>query len=126
MRETYFFGPFRLEIPEECLWHNEQLVALTPTPCRVLAALVRGRGRVVSNQELIASVWPGGANKEAVRFAIWQVREALGKYPSAQNYIKTVFRPGSPFPHAGNDESSHHTRTGRISQPCSSDQRPWK
>lgn len=52
------FGSFRLDVNHRLLLQNGDVVPLEPKQFDTLLALVEGRGRVLSKDELIASVWP--------------------------------------------------------------------
>ena len=49
----YVFGPFRLDVRRRVLWRDGQLVALAPKALELLAALVAGRGEVLSKEGMM-------------------------------------------------------------------------
>jgi DNA-binding response OmpR family regulator len=55
-------------------------VRLTPTEFRLLAALVRHCGQVLSPDELLAQAWqdPAGVGPDRVKFAVMRLRRKLG------------------------------------------------
>src|SRR6185503_13191612 len=55
---SYTFGAFRLDVTERLLFHENNLVSLTPKAFDTLLALVQHSGRVLTTEELIAQVWP--------------------------------------------------------------------
>jgi len=54
----YSFGPFQLHLERGCLFESDKPVRLGNRALEILIALVERAGEVVSNQELIARVWP--------------------------------------------------------------------
>ncbi|MGB2756925.1 MAG: response regulator transcription factor [Acidimicrobiia bacterium] len=59
---------------------NQEPVDLTPTEYRLLSALLRSLGSVMSNKELLAEAWndPSGVAPERVKFGIMRLRRKLG------------------------------------------------
>ncbi len=58
-------------------------VALTPLEFRVLSALVRHRGAVLSAEQLLSLAWddPSGIGPERVKFTVLRLRRKLGDGP---------------------------------------------
>lgn len=68
-------------------------VELTPAEFRLLAALVRARGRVLTRQALLDSLYgtsQGDAMERTVDVHIGRLRDKLGEDSSRPRYIKTV------------------------------------
>jgi DNA-binding response OmpR family regulator len=53
------FPPFRLDLGNEQLWHDNQLVPLRPKAFAVLRYLVEQAGRLVMKEDLLKAVWLG-------------------------------------------------------------------
>ncbi len=55
-------------------------VSLTPTEWRLLAALVRHAGQVLSPDQLLEQAWedPTGVGRDRVKFAVLRLRRKLG------------------------------------------------
>ena len=82
----------------ECLWQEEQAIALKPKAFAVLRYLVEHPGRLVSKNELLDAVWADVAVSEGVlKFCIREVRKALGDKPQAPQFIETLHRRGYRF-----------------------------
>ena len=62
----YLFGPFRLDLGNERLWHGPEEVILRPKSFAVLQYLVAQPGRLVTREEVLQAVWPGIAVSDAV------------------------------------------------------------
>ncbi len=92
------FPPFRLDLLNEQLWKNGQLVPLRPKAFAVLRHLAERAGRLVTKDELVASVWRGTSVVSAgLKVRIGELREALGDDPDAPRFIETVARRGYRF-----------------------------
>ncbi len=100
MRE---FGPFRLDILNQCLWRSteersQERILLTPKAFAVLLYLVERAGQLVTHKELRTAIWsdahvgPGVLNNQ-----ILSIRNALGDRPQSPAFIETVARRGYRF-----------------------------
>src|SRR5262249_41472298 len=97
------FPPFWLDTVNQCLWRrretapDEQLL-LTPKAFAVLRYLVEHAGQLVTQEELLAAVWPETYIKpEVLKSRIFEVRSALGDRPKAPRFIETLARRGYRF-----------------------------
>src|SRR3972149_1088966 len=95
---TFEFGPFRLDPDEQTLFLNRAPVPLTPKAFELLLCLVENHGRVVTKEELLATVWAGTFVEEAVLSVnMSAIRKALGDDRNGHTYIETVPRRGYRF-----------------------------
>jgi eukaryotic-like serine/threonine-protein kinase len=96
--ELYAFGPFRLDVGSLRLLRDDEVVPLTPKVFDTLLMLVRHRDRLVSKEQLIASVWPHVAvSDDSLSQSISSLRRSLGDERSQPQYIATVPRRGYRF-----------------------------
>jgi DNA-binding winged helix-turn-helix (wHTH) protein len=96
--QEWRFGPFCLDADNACLWHGTQAIALKPKTFAVLHHLVAYAGRLVTKEELSATVWPGTAIDDAVlKVCIAEIRKALGDTARTSQFIATVHRRGYRF-----------------------------
>ena len=67
-------------------------VSLTPTEFRLLATLVRHRGRVLSPEQLLDQVWqdPAGIGPDRVKFTVMRLRRKLGQHGGSGPPIEAV------------------------------------
>jgi DNA-binding response OmpR family regulator len=67
-------------------------VALTPIEYRLLAALVRHAGRILTPDQLLELAWndPIGIGPERVKFAIMRLRRKLGQRGASGSAIEAV------------------------------------
>jgi DNA-binding response OmpR family regulator len=74
----YDDGVIRVETGEASV--SGAPVRLTPTEFRLLTALVRHRGQVLSPDQLLAQAWrdPAGIGPDRVKFAVMRLRRKLG------------------------------------------------
>ena len=118
-RETYEFGPFRLDPAEHKLSRGDDLVALTPKVFDMLVMLVRNNGHLTEKDELIRSLWPDAFVEEGnLSNNVFVLRKALG---NDHEYIETVpaarlpLRRGGPAaPQCGEAAS----RAFGVCEPC--------
>jgi DNA-binding response OmpR family regulator len=71
---------------------GDELLSLTPTEFRLLAALARRAGQAVSQEELVKEVW-GGYRQEggsALRRYIWFLRQKIEEDPDKPSHLLTV------------------------------------
>jgi DNA-binding winged helix-turn-helix (wHTH) protein/tetratricopeptide (TPR) repeat protein len=96
--QLFCFGEFTLEIEERRLRRGTATVHLAPKAFDVLVVLVRQPGRLVSKDELLASVWPDSFVEEGILTVhVSALRRALGREGRPPTYIETVARSGYRF-----------------------------
>jgi TolB-like protein len=94
----YLFGEFSLDTRRRELRRGGELVPVEPQVFDLLALLIDRRDRVVSKDELLASVWRGRIVSESALFnRINAVRKAIGDTGEKQLLIKTLPRKGIRF-----------------------------
>lgn len=106
------FGDIRIDLVRRQVWREETPVHLTPLEYRLLAALVREAGRVVTHRKLLRDVWGPNAQEQPhyLRVYMAQLRRKLEHDPTRPRLILTesgvgyrmiepvgtVGRPGPP------------------------------
>jgi predicted ATPase/DNA-binding winged helix-turn-helix (wHTH) protein len=101
------FGSFRLDTANQCLWHREARVALTPKAFGVLRYLVEHPGRLVTHGELLDALWPATYIEPGVlRKYILEIRKVLGDRLDAPVFIETLPKRGYQFVASVIDESA--------------------
>jgi pimeloyl-ACP methyl ester carboxylesterase/DNA-binding winged helix-turn-helix (wHTH) protein len=94
----YFFENYSLDIDRRELRRGTEAVAVEPQVFDVLAYLISHRERVISNNDLIASVWNGRIVSESTLSSrIAAVRRAIGDSGERQCLIRTIPRKGYRF-----------------------------
>src|SRR4051812_39305011 len=94
----FAFGPFRLDPPNARLTRDRRAVPLKPKAFDVLTHLVRHAGRLVTQDELIETVWPDTiVGDSSLKTCVRQIRRALGDRVRNPLYIETVHRRGYRF-----------------------------
>jgi len=94
----YFFEDFALDTERRELHCGADLVALEPQVFDLLVHLIRNRDRVVSKDDLLASVWGKRAISESALFnRINAARSAVRDGGDQQRLIKTLPRRGLRF-----------------------------
>jgi Tol biopolymer transport system component/DNA-binding winged helix-turn-helix (wHTH) protein len=94
----YRFGPFALDPALRLLLRDEQSVAITTKVFETLVILVENRGRVVTKDELLSTLWPDTIVEEAnLAQNISTLRRALDDKPKEHRYIATIPGRGYSF-----------------------------
>ena len=94
----FSFEDFTLDVGRRELRRGAQAIALEPQVFDLLVYLIENRERVVSRDDLIASVWGGRIVSESTLASrINAARQALGDSGDAQRLIKTLQRKGIRF-----------------------------
>ena len=92
------FGSFRLDLLDQCLWHEGVRIPLTPKLFAVLCHLVDHPGRLVTQDELLGAIWPDTyVQPEILRKYILELRKVLGDDPKSPRYIETLPKRGYRF-----------------------------
>jgi DNA-binding winged helix-turn-helix (wHTH) protein len=87
------FPPFAVDLDEERLWRNGVQIPLRRKPFAILGYLLAHPQRIVTHEELLASVWGGAVVSEsAIRSHLHELRQALG-----EGVIETVIGRGYRF-----------------------------
>jgi TolB-like protein len=95
---SYIFEDFVLNTDRRELRRRTALVAVEPQVFDLLVHLIRHRDRVVSKDELLASIWHGRIVSESALFnRINAARSAIGDTGEEQRLIKTLPRKGLRF-----------------------------
>jgi DNA-binding winged helix-turn-helix (wHTH) protein len=96
-RLIYFFENYALDIDRRELRRGAEVVAVEPQVFDVLAYLISHRGRVISSNDLIASVWSGRiVSASTLSSRIAAVRNAIGD-SGERRLIRTIPRKGYRF-----------------------------
>lgn len=94
----YEFSPFRLDTDRAELSGPAGQVALEPKAFALLTLLVENHHRVISKDEMIATVWGGRfISDDAVSTALKLVRKAVNDDGTVQSFVRTVRGRGHRF-----------------------------
>lgn len=97
-KRIYAFGPYHLDTAEHLLKKDEQIVPLPPKVIDTLSILVENRGRVISKDELMQTLWPDIFVEESnLTHNISQIRRALSEGSPDIKYIETIPKRGYRF-----------------------------
>jgi DNA-binding response OmpR family regulator len=90
--DVYDDGRIEIRFATREVHVGRQPVSLTPLEFRVLAALVRHRGQVLSPTALLEAAWdhPGTVGPDRVKFAILRLRRKLGAHVEGNLGIEAV------------------------------------
>ncbi len=94
----YLFEGYALDTQRRELHRGADLVPLEPQVFDVLAYLIQNRERMVSKEDLLASIWEGrSVSESALATRINAARRAIGDSGEQQRLIKTLLRKGVRF-----------------------------
>jgi adenylate cyclase len=94
----FLFADHQLDVDRRELRRGCEPVPAEPQVLDLLIYLLENRDRVVSNDDLIASVWDGRIVSDATLTSrIYAVRKALGDNGREQRLIRTIARKGHRF-----------------------------
>ena len=96
------FPPFCLDTANECLFRlpagKDDRIPLTPKAFAVLRCLVDRAGRLVTQEQLLESVWQGvHVQPQVVKTHILEIRSKLGDRAKNPLFIETLHRRGYRF-----------------------------
>jgi predicted ATPase/DNA-binding winged helix-turn-helix (wHTH) protein len=90
--------PVRVDVGNEWAWCGDRRLQLTPRSFAVLRLLVEHPGRLVTKDDLLATVWRDAiVSDAALASCIRDLRKALGDSSGDPRYIQTVHRRGFRF-----------------------------
>jgi len=106
-RAVKLFQSFRLDSSNHCLWRADERLSLPPKAFDVLRYLVEHPGRLVTQDEILAAVWPETfVNPEVIKKYILGIRKALGDSHDKPVFIDTLPRRGYQFVAPVRDENN--------------------
>ena len=82
-------GGLKVDLTTKRVTRDGELIPLTPTEFKLLTALMRRAGEVISAEELVREVW-GPQYKEEIGFVrryVWHLRQKVEKDPENPRYI---------------------------------------
>ncbi|MBX7172057.1 MAG: winged helix-turn-helix domain-containing protein [Pyrinomonadaceae bacterium] len=92
------FGEFRIDTRRRILTKNEQTIQMQNRHFELLLVLVKDAGQILSQDELIDSVWNGAFIEQSnLKKGISALRHILGESPNDSEFIKTIPRKGYSF-----------------------------
>jgi len=92
------FGPFHLDLDNQCVRRGDREIALTPKAFALLRLLFERRGRLVTKADLLAAVWPEAIVVDSVlKVVVLEIRKALGETGRGAGFIETLHRRGYRF-----------------------------
>jgi TolB-like protein len=118
----YLFEDYALDVDRRELLRGSGSVSVEPQVFDLLLYLIRNRERVVSRDDLIASVWQGRiVSESALSTRINAARVVLGDNGDEQRLIKTLPRKGLRFVGAVHEEQEAAAPVSNKLQPGISD-----
>lgn len=96
-------GGLEVDLSLKRVWRDGEILSLTPTEFKLLVALMRHQGEVVSPEDLVKQVWGAQYANEIghVRRYIWHLRQKVELDPENPRYIHNERGYGYKFSAAG-------------------------
>jgi DNA-binding winged helix-turn-helix (wHTH) protein/TolB-like protein len=92
------FEGFSVDVTRKVLVRGGEIVDLPPKAVEMLIVLLRNRGKVVTKQELLDSVWGDTFVEESVLSNnVYMLRKAIGQIEPGRQLIRTIPRRGYKF-----------------------------
>ncbi len=93
-------GDLEVDVDRHRVYRSGETIDLTATEFRILTALLREQGRVLSLRELVTEVWGADYAEETgyVRRYIWHLRHKIEPDPGRPRYILNERSIGYVFP----------------------------
>jgi DNA-binding winged helix-turn-helix (wHTH) protein/tetratricopeptide (TPR) repeat protein len=118
--KDFYFGPFRLDVANECIRQGKREIRLQPKAFALLRFLVEHPGRLVTKDTLLDNIWPNVHVSDSVLSVyVRRIREALGDNPNNPRFIETAHRRGyrfiAPITTGPRPESRETPRGGKAS-----------
>jgi len=98
LARTYRFGEFELDLDVQQLRMGSERLHLERRPFDLLVLLVQNHDRLVSREEIIATLWPANVIidfESGLNTLVRKIRTALTDSPDSPRYIETV--PGRGY-----------------------------
>lgn len=97
-RKIYEFDEFRLDVDDKTLWHEQEKVYLPLKAIEMLTLLVENRGRTVTKDEILETLWQDTfVDENNLAVTISALRKAFGERKDENRFIETVPRRGYRF-----------------------------
>ena len=114
----FLFANHTLDTDRRELHRDSEPIAIEPMVFDLLVYLVQKRDRVVSKDDLIASIWGGRiVSDSTLTSRINAARKAIGDSGEDQKLIRTIARKGLRFVGAVRTQSNDDERAGTPSPP---------
>jgi TolB-like protein len=121
----YRFEKYALDTDRRELRHGGKLVNLAPQVFDILSFLIRHRERVISKDDLIASIWGGRiVSESALTTRLNGARKAIGDNGEEQRLIKTLPRKGFRFVGEVHEEGTSKTVLAGVTPSLTSQEHP--
>lgn len=94
MRQSFQFGPFRLDVPNQCLWHKnslgaEERITLTLKAFAILQCFAEHPGELVTQDDLLDAVWVDThVQPDVLKRHVVDVRKILGDSPKEPRFTR--------------------------------------
>ena len=90
------FGNVTVDLAKHEVTKNDSPVHLTPTEFRLLSALIKGNGRVLTHRQLLIDTWgPGHVEREHyLRIYMGNLRQKLEEEPTRPQHLLTELQVG--------------------------------
>ena len=97
-RKFYEFDGFRLDVEDKTLWHGQEKISLPLKAVEMLTLLVENRGRTVTKDEILKTLWQDTfVDENILAVTVSSLRKVFGERKDENRFIETVPRRGYRF-----------------------------
>ncbi len=88
---AYFLGKIKVDFERRLVFHGQEEVHLTPIEYKLLAVLIKHRGKVVTHRQLLKEVWGPSYTEHNpyLRIFILNLRRKLEADPTRPQFLLT-------------------------------------
>ena len=121
----FVFADHTLDIERRELRRGSESIAVEPQVLDLLIYVVQNRDRVVSKDDLIASVWGGRIVSDATLTSrVYAARKAVGDDGHGQKLIRTIARKGLRFVGDVHTQANGHAAAAAGEAPAEEARKP--
>ncbi|MBX7173733.1 MAG: winged helix-turn-helix domain-containing protein [Pyrinomonadaceae bacterium] len=97
-QKFYEFEEFRLDVEDKTLWRGQEKLSLPLKAVEMLTLLVENRGRTVTKDEILETLWQDTfVDENNLAVTVSSLRKAFGESKNDNRFIETVPRRGYRF-----------------------------
>lgn len=97
-RKNYEFDGFRLDVDDKTLWRGKEKIPLPLKAMEMLTLLVENRGRTVTKEEILETLWQDTfVDENNLAVTVSSLRKVFGESKNENRFIETVPRRGYRF-----------------------------
>ena len=97
-QKIYEFDEFQLDVDDKTLWHGLKKISLPLKALEMLTLLLENRGRIVTKEEILETLWQDTfVDENNLAVIVSALRKVFGERKNENRYIQTIPRRGYRF-----------------------------